>query len=391
MTTKEIRTAIKAQFGYNSRQVSVKQQTWYGTNLTVRSTNVDVSIIQDFAETLNDCKVEVTNEVFDYNAKNYIESVKAMIPTLEVDCGMNMNNIALLFLDRHECYIDVQIIGRNGESESLVSYHKDNIEQMAYAIAIAEQRVQRDETAPCHNVGDVLVRDYGTPVELTIKSIVIENNRIKYEVETAVETTIESERELKYYLPKAEYVAKIEKAAKEKAEAAAYEKQWSDNNMEYLSVTPCESFDEVCDMNDKVNSLKEHGKDIDRGYSSSQKVRCVGVIEMTNEQYNLYSNDLFRSMEFFNAYELAWASDKYFQGREFTALSETEQDLWRKHSFVESFKVLNIETNEYFYVSNWWNSYARYIFTSQAKETAAVDSSTPQASPTSEVLMFAQR
>jgi hypothetical protein len=273
------------------------------------------------------------------------------------------------------------MIDRTGENETIGTYHRDCPEQIAYAIKVAEERIQLDKTEPKFKVGDVFIKAWGDPDEHKIIEVNTENNRIFYQVESLDIVRTESESEMRYFKLKADYLEEKKVEAAYKAREAAEQKRWNDNNMDYLTPTECQPVDEQCDFSDKVNTLADHYRCI-KEYPNKQKVRCVGIIEVTDEQYNLYKNDLFRDMKFFVEYGLGHGSDKDFGGKSFLELKDKAlENQWREHSFFEAYKFLNIETKKYFYVANWWNSYARYIFTPVTEVANKTKTATPAGTP----------
>jgi hypothetical protein len=363
----EIRAALKETFATNRNQISVKK-AGYGIEICVKSNDVDIAKLEAFvAENNIDAAVTYSDDVIEFHASNEVE-IGEVLKTLKSNgIGFRFKGIAILYKDVNG-NIDVHHINRKGGRDNIGNFCSCNPRSIAFQIALAEFDKDNDTTPPSRKVGDVLV-DYAEN-EITIDTVIIDENRIYYQVNGTLE--LFAEDYLSYYLTRENWKIKRANEAAAAAARLAEISKWNDSGIDNLKPVSCKPFEVKCDMTDKCGSLKEHLANIEEGYTSKETSRCIGIIEVTPEQYELLKNNLYHNLTFLSPHCLGSGTHADFSNYvSFSNLNNAEQAKWRKFGFTETYQIKS--ENESFYISNWHNSYPRQIFTPCVNLAAATD------------------
>lgn len=333
MNSKEIRLTIKNELGYNSREVSVSQD-YYGTTLTIRKEDVMHFKVAEFADT-HDYSLSVTDEVKEIVANGFCDMNELEVSLKQANPNTGVDFYDFMFFNQHGHTIQLHGHDTDNHLVTIGYFNITDVVNIAYNMAIFEQKMQSEIALPIFKVGDKRYSESYKDKKVTIYTVldvIIKNNRVSYLVDSDGVIRNESQYGMVHYYHSYAEITKKQHEHKlyleHEAKNAQMLKQFN-NETEIVSLTDgyIVKIEQAC-LN-KNQTLNEYKELVKVGDFDTFDVFVKNVLCLNNQQWEFFTNNLFNRFNNLGSYEYV--------------------------------AVKNIDTKEEIIVNGSGHDYARYV------------------------------
>lgn len=372
MTTKEVRAALKAELGYNSRQVSVKERSYYATYLTIRTAEVQAHKVKDFAATLSAQSDNTYRVVYSPDAQkefgaNFMEGLAEALQALPQDGRRGDRFKGFLFF-REGTSIDLRGINRDGDTEMIGNFYITSLEDIAFSMGVYEQEIQSEKCFQRIEVGAKLYqKSYNDSTKYTECKVVAannENNRQSYTIEEEGKTReIDQDYLCSGWMTKEKMNEEVKEAQERKEARKTYERNHAAfmQKMDLVFLGGGSYFESAkwAGLN-KNETLKEYKEEVNSGDYTTEKSNVIAHIELDGMYFDFFANNL---MSDYGLKECGGheSDAKIKSTGEIWEWSEADKELFKRTCYRNTVKVINTNTGQSFLVDSQGYDYARYV------------------------------